>query len=952
VWPPSDGGKNVGLALGMRSRGGEQAMSGADKYLTPEARARVDIDRMLEAAGWVIQDRHEIDLYASSGVAVREFLLDGNLEADYLLFVDRKAVGALEAKKRGETLTGVETQSAKYAACVPDHVDAPRRPLPFLYESTGIETRFTNGLDPDARSREVFAVHQPQTLAAWLKRAETTPAAPTLRAALRQMPVVDATALWPAQEQAIIELEKSLSHDRPKALIQMATGSGKTYTAANVAWRLIRQAGAKRVLFLVDRANLGIQTEGEFERFRVPGDSRKFTELYNAQRLTGNTIDPASRVVICTIQRLYSMLKGDPSFDPELDEQSPDEVLGGDPLEVIYNAAIPPEMFDIVIVDECHRSIYGRWSQVLSYFDAHLIGLTATPSKQTLGYFDQNIVFSYSHEEAVADKVNVDFDVYRIRTKVTEQGSVLEAGTWAPVRDRVTRQKRWQVLEDDLPYVANELNRGVVAEDQIRTVLRHFRDVYGTVLFPGRTTVPKTLIFAQDDSHADDIVRIVREEFGKGNDFAVKITYKTTGKKPAELLSEFRTSTMPRIAVTVDMIATGTDVKPLECLIFMRTVQSRNFFEQMKGRGVRVVPDADLQAVSPGAVTKTSFVLVDAVGVTELDMGEAQPLERRKSEPLKKLLEQLATGDRSPDLVSSIASRLTRLERQISAADRAELADLASGTDLHDIASQLVHAVDIDAAYEAAEAAVGGPPTDEQVAAARDERIEEAARALASNAPLRTRILQVHSSHDQYIDKETVDTILDAGFSRDATERAKKVVTDWAQFIEDNRDEITALQILYSKAEGKRLTFAEIRELANAIHRPPHAWTPERIWDAYETLEKSRVRGHGGRVLTDLVSLVRFTLEQDNELVPWTETVNERFAGWISAQAAGGRTFDGVQHQWLELIRDHIAGSLTIARADLMEPPFTQHGGLGRAIKVFGGDLDTLLADLNTALVA
>lgn len=927
-------------------------MTGADNYLTPEARARVDIDKMLADAGWVVQDRSAINLYAGTGVAVREFLLVGNKEADYLLFVTREAVGALEAKKQGETLTGVEPQTAKYSTLLPEKVTAPIRPLPFLYESTGVETRFTNGLDPDARSREVYAIHRPETLATWLAAGIAAPEAPTLRARMRHMPEVDATALWPAQTQAIVKLEQSLAQDRPRSLIQMATGSGKTYTAANASWRLARHAGAKRVLFLVDRANLGRQTEGEFSRFRVPDTGKTFTETYVTQRLTKNSIDPAAKVVICTIQRLYSMLRGDAAFDDDLDEQSPDEVLGGEPLDVDYNALIPPEMFDVIIVDECHRSIYGRWSQVLSYFDAHLVGLTATPSKQTLGFFNQNLVFAYSHGEAVADRVNVDFDVYRIRTAITEGGSKIEGGTWAQVRDRSSRKKRWEELEDDLTYAAKDLDRDVVAEDQIRTIIRHFKEVYPTELFPGRTTVPKTLIFAKDDSHADDIVRIVREEFGKGNDFAVKITYRTTGKKPEDLLADFRTATMPRIAVTVDMIATGTDVKALECLIFMRTVKSRNFFEQMKGRGVRVIPDADLQAVSPGALTKTRFVLVDAVGVTEIEMGEARPLERHKTITLNKLLEDLSTGSRDPDLVSSVASRLTRLERQLTKPDRAELAELAGGVDLLFIAKDLVLAVDIDGAYEEAEAAAGATPTDDQVAAVRAERIEQAVLVLAANPELRKRIIEVRSSYRQVIDKVSADSIVGAGFSVDATARAKAVITDWQKFIEDNRDELTALQILYSKPEGKRLTFKEIRELANAIGRPPRAWTPEYLWDAYETLEKNRVRGHGGKVLTDLVSLVRFTLEQENELVPWTDTVKQRFEGWVIAQEQAGRVIAGVQRQWLELIRDQIAGSLSVSRADLMEPPFTQHGGLGRAIKIFGADLDLLLAELNTALVA
>jgi type I restriction enzyme R subunit len=460
------------------------------------------------------------------------------------------------------------------------------------------------------------------------------------------------------------------------------------------------------------------------------------------------------------------------------------------------------------------------------------------------------------------------------------------------------------------------------------------------------------LIFAKDDSHADDIVRIVREEFGKGNDFCVKITYRTTGKKPETLLQEFRTSTLPRIAVTVDMIATGTDVKPLECLIFMRTVRSRNFFEQMKGRGVRVVSDDDLQAVSPGAKTKTRFVLVDAVGVTEMNMGEARPLERRKTVSLKVLFEQIATGSRNPDLVASIASRLTRLDRQLTKPDRTELADLAGGTDLQMIAHDLVLAIDVDAAYEAAEAVAGAEPTDDQVATSRRERIEAAIKVLAANPKLRNRIIEVRSSYEQVLDTVSTDAVVSAGFSTDAKSRAQQTVTDWKAFIDENHDELTALQILYSKPAGKRLTYAQVRELANAISRPPRAWTTEQIWTAYETLEKSRVRGHGGRVLTDLVSLVRYTLERDNELVPWTDTVRQRFQGWLTAQQHKGRAFDPVQLQWLTLIRDHVAGSLTVNTDDLLETPFTQHGGLAKARQLFGDELDVILGELTEVLAA
>ena len=925
-----------------------------DKYLTPEAKARVQIDKMLVAAGWVIQDRSEINLYAGAGVAIREYPLKGGLEADYLLFVNGKAVGALEAKKEGSTLTGVEHQSAKYAQSLPDDLETPYQPLPFLYESTGIETQFTNGLDPEPRSREVFTVHRPETMVRWLHEANDLPEAKTFRGRLRKMKQdepVDMTSLRPAQGPAIVNLEESLALDKPRAMIQMATGSGKTFTACNEAWRLVRLAGAHRILFLVDRGNLGKQALGEFERFRVPGDGRKFTELFNVQLLKSNQIDPSARVVICTIQRLYSILRGEESFDDELDETSGENALNVSDLEVVYNPSIPPETFDIVIVDECHRSIYGVWSQVLDYFDAHIVGLTATPSKQSIGYFKQNLVYEYTHEQAVADNVNVDFDVYQIRTKIGTEGGKVDKGTWLQVRDRLTRAKRLTEMEDDLEYDVNELDRNVVAEDQIRTIVKHFKEVYGTTLFPGRTTVPKTLIFAKDDSHADDIVRIIREEFGKGNDFCVKITYRTTGEKPEDLLAKFRTSTNPRIAVTVDMIATGTDVKPLECLIFMRSVKSKLFFEQMKGRGVRTVSDAELQGVSPGATTKTRFVLIDAVGVTDVEMGEGRPLERCKSQSLKQLFEKVATGNRSVDIVSSIASRLNRLAKESSDADLTELKVLAEGTDLATLASKLILSVDIDLAYDEAEKEAGGEPTDEQVEAVRARRVEEAVKGIAANPKLRTRILEVHSSNSQTIDSVSSDEIVEAGFSTDAKARAAKTVNDWRAFIEENKDELAALEILYDKPHGKRLTFTEIRELANAISRPPRLWTPERLWEAYETLEASKVKGSGTRVLTDLVSLVRFAIEDEEQLIPWSDTITARYEEWLATQAAEGVTFSAYQRQWLDLMKDQVAGSLTIGFEDLMDAPFSQHGGLAKAREVFGDKLDGLLEQLTAVLV-
>jgi type I restriction enzyme, R subunit len=416
--------------------------------MTPEKQARILIDQHLRDAGWIVQDADAINLSEGVGIAVREFPLNTGY-ADYLLYAEGKAIGVLEAKPKGYPLTGVETQSSKYTNGLPKDLPHYRLPLPFAYESTGEVTRFTNSLEPDFRSREVFSFHRPEELLRLVTKDNQ------VRASLRKMPQLDVGQLWRVQVGSITNLEKSLAENRPRALIQMATGSGKTFTAVNFCYRLIKYAGAKRILFLVDRNNLGKQTLNEFQQFSSPSTGYKFTEEYEVQHLKGKTISPSSKVCITTIQRLYAML-ANKELDEEAEEGSlfeTDTSLVKEPMMVGYNPAIPIETFDFIVVDECHRSIYNLWRQVLDYFDGFLIGLTATPTKQTIGFFNENLVQDYGHEQAVLDKVNVGFDVYTIETKVTKEGATLakEPGLFVPHRDRRTKTTKFKELDDDSP---------------------------------------------------------------------------------------------------------------------------------------------------------------------------------------------------------------------------------------------------------------------------------------------------------------------------------------------------------------------------------------------------------------------------------------------------------------------------------------------------------------------
>ena len=911
-----------------------------------------------------MQDYRDFNPAAARGIALREVPLQSG-QCDYLLMVDRAAVGIIEAKKQGTRLSGVAEQSAFYGGNLPPFLQA-RAKLRFFYESTGAETFFRDSGDPEPRSRSVFAFHKPETLAEWAEQPDT------LRARLRQMPPLLTAGIRNCQIEAVTKLEKSLAQDKPRALIQMATGAGKTYTACAFTYRLIKHAGAKRVLFLVDRANLGRQTVAEFQQYVVPDGNRKFTELYNVQHLSSNKLDDVCKVTVATIQRVYSMLSGK-ELAEDLDEVSGFEAsaailpspasgrgVGGEgppkaaQLDIEYNPAFPIEEYDFIVTDECHRSIYNLWRQVLEYFDAYLIGLTATPSKQTIGFFNQNLVMEYGHERAVADGVNVGYDVYRIRTEVTEQGARVEAGNWVDKRSKDTRKTRWERLDEDLEYQGRELDRSVVVPSQIRTVLQAWQSALPE-LFPGRVLVPKTLVFAKDDNHAEDIVRICREVFGKGNDFCKKITYNSYNaetkryEKSETLIQEFRTSPQLRIAVTVDMIATGTDIKPLECLIFMRDVKSRVYFEQMKGRGTRVLSPTDLQAVSGAeASAKTHFVIVDAVGVCESDKTDSRPLEKSPGVSFDKLLLGVAFGKRDEASLTSLAGRLARLDRELKPEDRKRVTELAGGETLTAICNRLLDAVDPDKLN--AEAMTFSVAHDDSIGPQHYAQVREvlAARACApfDNPDLRHFLGQLKSQSEQTIDTVTLDQVISQGYDAAAKAKAESLTCSFAEYIERHKSEIEALQILYSRPYKKRITEEALKDLEAKLKDAPARWTPDQLWQAYQQTRPAKVRGQVKR-FTDLISLVRFAWEREPLLEPFEDHVRSRFAHWLSDKKQGGITFSDDEMEWLHKMRDYIIASGSVDKDHLIAD-----NALGPMYRVFGEKLWALMDELNLALAA
>ena len=915
---------------------------------TPEQAARENIDSLLTQAGWAVRDKESIDFSAGLGVAIREYQTDTG-PADYVLFIDKKPVGVVEAKPEhwGQKITTVEEQSGRYASAKLKWV-SKSTPLPFVYESTGVLTRFTDGRDPRPRSREVFNFPRPETMQGWYTRSAT------LRARLRALPSLDPTGLRACQVNAIEKLEASFKDDRPRALIQMATGSGKTYTAITSIYRLLKHADAKRILFLVDTKNLGEQAEQEFMAYVPSDDNRKFTELYNVQRLKSSFVAKDSQVCISTIQRMYSLLK-DQEMDEAAEEINPAEMVQlKQAMPVVYNERIPPEFFDFIIIDECHRSIYNLWRQVLEYFDAYLIGLTATPDNRTYGFFRTNVVSEYDHEQAVADGVNVGNEVYVIDTERTQQGGQLKALQPVEKRERLTRRKRWDIQDEDVTYAAQELDHAVVNPDQIRTVVRTFRDKLPEI-FPGRAEVPKTLVFAKTDSHADAIIQTVREEFAQGNAFCKKVTYKAE-EDPKSVLAQFRNDYYPRIAVTVDMIATGTDVKPLECLLFMRNVKSRNYFEQMKGRGSRTLDHDDLKKVSPSAVSgKTHYVIVDAIGVTKSLKTASQPLITKPSVPLKDLAMGVMMGVHDEDTVSSLAGRLARLNQQLDPAEQERIKTQAGGIELTQIVGNLLAAIDPDRIQEKARE-IGPVPDGAEPSPATCERAQEQlVRDAASvfNGELIELIDSIRRDKEQTIDHDNLDTVLRAEWEGDAHENAEAMTQDFRHYLEANRDEIEALTIFYTQPHRRReLTYAMIREVFDRLKNDKPLLAPLRVWQAYSLLDEYKGQ-QPATELSALVALIRRVCGIDAMVSPYSETVRRNFQNWIMTHHSGsGEKFNEQQMDWLRMIRDHIVTSFHLDRDDLEMAPFDGRGGMGQMYKLFGDRMDDVIDELNETLAA
>lgn len=901
--------------------------------LLPEQKARVKIDQMLKDSGWTVVPRDDFTPDAVNAQAVEENLMKGNLEADYILYLDGKAIAVLEAK-REENKLGLEVakQAQNYGNILPNWVQAWKTPLPFIFLCNGDLLLFKDMRETKPSYKVIKKMFTPKEI--------VNLAGDDIKsqfAKLPALPPVGPKGLRECQFEAIANLEISFKQGLKKALIVLATGAGKTFTACTAAYRLLNYMGAKRVLFLVDRNNLGKQAEGEFGTYKLTETGNAFSDEYIVHRLRSVEKIGNASVVISTIQRLFAALTGQEVDEPDDDEEMEhDEDTPGKQVQLTGNVLLPPDFFDVIIIDECHRSIYGDWQQVLTYFNnAKIIGLTATPTPEAMAFFNKNRVVNYTLEKSIADGVNVPPRVYRIKTEISEAGGTLKEGEKVTKVSNLTGKGQNQKQKYDKDYTKTELDRSVVVPSQIETVVRAYKDAIFESLYPDRkkdwNMIPKTLFFAKKETHAQDILKAIEKVFKDEfpdkklpEHFAQLITCKSGNSN--QLISDFRNNKDFRIAITVTLVATGTDVRPLEVLVFMRDINSEVLYTQMKGRGCRTIDDDKLRNVTTNANSKDFYYLIDAVGVTEHEKSMPTPNGgegRKKVLSLKDLLEHLAHGEVSNENLNLLAGYLSNVNKKAEPEDLIELNELIKTTAIKQICLDIYAAIDPDNKAFPEYKDINDPNTERKALIS----------ALINNVKARKKLLEVNAGFIKIAVEET-DKLISAGFSK---EQSKQYIDSFEKYLEENKDEVEALRILYNQ-EKVAITYSMLKDLEKKLLAYNKQFKSEFLWTCYQTLD-----GESGKVkplnketelgvLTNLIQLVRYGYKIDNELV----SLKRRFGSYFNLYCGQAwRKFTPEQVEIVQQIAEYIVQNGCIANIELNK---AKHDLFVKAIPIFGAD--------------
>lgn len=899
--------------------------------MLPEEKARVKIDKQLRNAGWDIVARDEY--LPNSTSAVKEALMGGNTESDYLLFIDGKAIAVVEAKREDNPLGDkVKKQAEEYAVTPQKWYGLwVERLIPLVYMANGNKIYYKNMLAEEGEYEELSQMHTPKKMLQIIGG----------KSEYGALPLLEKRGLRDCQYNAELKFEESLRLGNKKNLAILATGSGKTYLACLASYRLLNYTSIKRILFLVDRNNLARQAESEFSSFDRTENQQKMGSLYVINRLKKEA-DIKGDIVISTIQKLFAVLTGqaiqevNEDVEDELAKKD-DEWENGESVEIGDNLKLAPEYFQLIIVDECHRSIYNKWKKVLDYFaGAIVLGLTATPTPKARAYFNYNIIEKYTYDDSIVDWVNVPPRIYRIITDVTSHGGTIEKGSEIIETAKKTGAPVSYIAEASVKYGSAELDRSVVNKNQIREVLLAYKRAIYEDLYPSREKkweyIPKTLVFAKDDNHATEIVEIAREVFKVEfenemlpDKFVQKITY-SAGDSNA-LIRDLREEKDFRIAVTVTLVATGTDVKPLEVVLFMKDVHSDVLYTQMKGRGCRVINDDKLKEVTPNADTKDCYYIVDAVGVTESEKLIPKPglgYGGKKNMSLEALLEHLAHNEVSDDnliLLRDYCSTINgRYEENVLFGRHLDYFITNYGFTPRKLANDINMAI------------TQGTLT-EYISPSHDNTMRKTLiYCLIGNIQARKKLLEMQRGY--FAESGDEDQILYAGFSK---ESAKSYIENFEKYLEDNKDSIEALRIIYN-SEDTVITHNMLLELQDRLLAESRQYGIYQIWKNYKLLDgqgdvepldsKSNVNA-----LTNLIQIVRYAYKKNQKLASLINGYAQRFSLYCGRAQ---RVLTEEQKNIMQQIAEYIINDGAITVMELNE---TDTELWKKAIKNFGGPI-------------
>lgn len=913
--------------------------------MLPEEKARIKIDKQLKNAGWDIVSRDEY--IPSNALAVKEALMQGNKESDYLLFVDDRAIAVVEAKKEDNTLGDIvaaqaEAYSKNPQSWYPLWFDGQ---IPLVYLANGNKIYFKNMItDSDGDYVELTEMHSPKKMLQIIGK----------KSEYGALPRIEKQGLRDCQYDAEVALEKALKTGQKKALAVLATGSGKTYLACLAAYRLLNYTPTKRVLFLVDRNNLARQTETEFSLFDRTEKQQPMNLLYQINRLKSND-DIDGDIIISTIQKLFAVLTGQKLADDNEDKEDENQFSFSDneksepEIELGDDLKLPPDYFQFIIIDECHRSIYGKWQRVLNYFkDVKILGLTATPTPEAFAFFNKNTIEEYTYDDSVVDGVNVPARIYRIKTNVTEHGGTIKAGDIIKDLSKDGVELPEYVAEERVDYGTKQLNRSVINPSQMREVITAYMESIYTDLYPDREEnwryIPKTLIFAKDDNHATQIVNVVKEVFKKKFDsgevpekFVQKITY-SAGDSNA-LIRDLKNEKDFRIAVTVTLVATGTDVKPLEVVFFMNDVQSEVLYTQMKGRGCRVINDDKLKEVTPNATTKECFYIVDAVGVTEHDKTIPKPAGTtngsggHKVLKLDQLFEHLAHGEVNDDNLALLRDYCATINNRYED-------NPLFGRHLNIFISDFGFAPKTLANAINKALSSGSLPEYISISAPNAER-KSLIQCLISNVEARKKLLEMHRGYLAVAPDK--DKIIYKGFSK---ETARTFIESFEKYLKENADKIEALRIIYN-SEDTIVTHSMLAELQDKLLSENRLFKPYTIWSNYKLLDtdgnvEELDKKQNMNALTYLIQLVRFAYKKTSNLKSLLKGYSQRFALYCGQNQ---RSLTPEQQEIMKQIADYIINDGYI---DSMELNAVDTDLWRKAITSFGAPaLDSEMIELS-----